>query len=93
MLRRLYDWTLSFSDSKYALWILGMIAFIESSVFPIPPHVLMIPIIIAAPNRAFLVAAVVTLGSVAGGALGYYIGAQLFDTVGQPILELSLIHI
>ena len=87
MLRRLYDWTLSFSDSKYALWILGMIAFIESSVFPIPPHVLMIPIIIAAPNRAFLVAAVVTLGSVAGGALGYYIGAQLFDTVGQPILE------
>jgi len=53
MLRKLYDWTLSFSDSKYSLWILGFIAFIESSVFPIPPHVLMIPVIIAAPNRAF----------------------------------------
>jgi len=88
MLRKLYDWTLSFSDSKYSLWILGFIAFIESSVFPIPPHVLMIPVIIAAPNRAFLVAAVVTIGSVLGGALGYYIGAQLFDTVGQPVLEM-----
>lgn len=87
MLRKLYDWTLSFSDSKHALWILGLIAFIESSVFPIPPHVLMIPVIIAAPNRAFLIAGVVTLSSVAGGALGYYIGAQLFDVVGQPILD------
>jgi len=88
MLRKLYDWTLSFSDSKYSLWILGFIAFVESSVFPIPPHVLMIPIIIAAPNRAFLVAAVVTISSVLGGAMGYYIGAQLFDTVGQPVLEM-----
>ncbi|GLQ34029.1 hypothetical protein GCM10007939_03120 [Amylibacter marinus] len=87
MLRKLYDWTLSFSDSRYALLALGFIAFIESSVFPIPPHVLMIPIIIASPNRAFLVATIVTLGSVSGGALGYFIGAQLFDTLGQPILE------
>ena len=47
----------------------------------------MIPVIIAAPNRAFLIAAVVTIGSVAGGALGYYIGAQLFDTIGQPVLD------
>jgi membrane protein YqaA with SNARE-associated domain len=47
----------------------------------------MIPIIIAAPNRAFLVASVVTIGSILGGALGYYIGAQLFETIGQPILE------
>jgi len=87
MLRKLYDWTLSFSDSKYSLWLLGFIAFIESSIFPIPPHILMIPIIIAAPNRAFLIAAIVTLGSVLGGALGYYIGNQLFYTLGQPILE------
>lgn len=87
MLRRLYDWTLSFADSRYSLWALGFIAFIESSVFPIPPHVLMIPVIVAAPNRAFLVATVVTLGSVAGGALGYFIGAQLFETVGKPVLD------
>lgn len=87
MLRKLYDWTLSFAGSRYSLWALGLIAFVESSVFPIPPHVLMIPLIIAAPNRAFLIAAVVTIGSVLGGALGYYIGAQLFDVLGQPILD------
>ena len=87
MLRKLYDWTLSFSDSKYSLWLLGFIAFIESSIFPIPPHILMIPIIIAAPNRAFLIAIVVTVGSVSGGAVGYFIGSQLFSSIGQPILE------
>ena len=87
MLRRLYDWTLSFSDSQYPLWVLGFIAFIESSFFPIPPHILMIPIIIAAPNRAFLIAIVVTVGSVSGGAVGYFIGSQLFSSIGQPILE------
>ena len=87
MLHKLYDWTLSFADSRFSLWILCFIAFIESSVFPIPPHALMIPIIIAAPDRAFLIATVVTIGSVLGGALGYYIGAQLFETIGQPILE------
>ena len=87
MLRRLYDWTLSFSDSQYSLWVLGFIAFIESSFFPIPPHILMIPIIIAAPNRAFLIAIVVTVGSVSGGAVGYFIGSQLFSSIGLPILE------
>ena len=87
MLRRLYDWTLSFSGSQYSLWVLGFIAFIESSFFPIPPHILMIPIIIAAPNRAFLIAIVVTVGSVSGGAVGYFIGSQLFSYIGLPILE------
>ena len=81
MLRKLYDWTLSFSDSQYSLWVLGFIAFIESSFFPIPPHILMIPIIIAAPNRAFLIAIVVTVGSVSGGAVGYFIGSQLFNKI------------
>ena len=87
MLRRLYDWTLSFSGSQYSLWVLGFIAFIESSFFPIPPHILMIPIIIAAPNRAFLIAIVVTVGSVSGGAVGYFIGSQLFSYIGLPIIE------
>ncbi|PIB24984.1 cytochrome b [Amylibacter kogurei] len=87
MLRKLYDWTLSFADSPYSLWILAAISFVESSVFPIPPHVLMIPLIIAQPHRAFLFAAVATIASVAGGALGYYIGAELFDSIGRPVLD------
>ncbi len=87
MLRRLYDWTLSLAHSPYALWALAFVAFIESSVFPIPPDLLMIPMIIARPNRAFLIAAVATVSSVMGGMLGYGIGMFAFESVGQPILE------
>ena len=87
MIRRLYDWTLSLADHRYALWALAVVAFVESSVFPIPPDVLMIPMIIARPSRAFLIAGVATLASVLGGLLGYYIGWGLFETVGQPILD------
>jgi membrane protein YqaA with SNARE-associated domain len=87
MLRRLYDWTLSLAHSPYALWALAFVAFIESSVFPIPPDLLMIPMIIAAPRRAFLIAGVATVASVLGGMLGYAIGMFAFESVGQPILE------
>ncbi|WP_425050470.1 YqaA family protein [Psychromarinibacter sp. S121] len=87
MLRRLYDWTVSLASSKYALWALAFVAFIESSVFPIPPDLLMIPMIIATPRRAFLIAGVCTVSSVLGGMLGYYIGYGLFETVGRPVLE------
>lgn len=87
MLRRLYDWTLSLAERPYALWALAVVAFVESSVFPIPPDILMIPMIIARPNRAFVIAAVATVASVLGGLLGYYIGWGLFETVGQPVLE------
>ena len=87
MIRRLYDWTMSLSRSPHALWALAIISFVESSVFPIPPDVLMIPMIIARPTRAFLIAGVTTLASVMGALLGYYIGAALFDTVGQSVLD------
>lgn len=87
MLRRLYDWTIHLAETRYALVALAIIAFVESSVFPIPPDILMIPMIIAAPNRAWLIAGVATLSSVLGGLLGYYIGYALFDTVGEPILQ------
>ncbi len=87
MLRRLYDWTLSLARAPHALTALAVIAFIESSVFPIPPDVLMIPMIIAAPHRAFLIAGVATLASVLGGVAGYAIGWGLYDTVGRPVLE------
>jgi membrane protein YqaA with SNARE-associated domain len=87
VIRRLYDWTFSLAQSPKALWALAIVSFIESSFFPIPPDVLMIPMILARPNRAFVIALVATLASVAGAMLGYYIGAALFDSIGQPLLE------
>ncbi len=87
MLRRLYDWTISLAQSPHAMWALAIVSFIESSFFPIPPDVLMIPMIIARPSRAFLIALVATVASVLGGLFGYYIGAALMESVGQPILE------
>jgi membrane protein YqaA with SNARE-associated domain len=87
MIRRLYNWTLSLGHSPYALWALAFVAFIESSVFPIPPDLLMIPMIIASPRRAFLIAGVATLASVLGGLLGYAIGMFAMETIGGPILQ------
>ncbi len=86
MLRSLYDWTLSLAAHPRAIWALAFVAFIESSVFPIPPDVLMIPMIIAMPRKAFTIAAVATVASVLGGLLGYAIGALAYEQIGQPIL-------
>lgn len=88
MLRTLYNWTISRAQSPHALWVLAIVSFVESSFFPIPPDVLMIPMIIARPSRAFVIAAVATVASVAGGLFGYFIGAVLMETIGWPILEL-----
>lgn len=87
MLRKLYDWTVEKAESPYALAILALLAFAESSFFPIPQEALMIPMIVAAPHRAWLIAAVVTVASVAGAALGYWIGFALYDSVGVQLLE------
>lgn len=87
MIRRLYNWTLGLAESPHALWALAIVSFVESSFFPIPPDVLMIPMIIARPNKAFLIAGVCTIASVLGALLGYYIGYSLFDTIGQQILD------
>lgn len=87
MLRKLYDWTISLAESRHALWALAFVAFIESSVFPIPPDLLLIPMVIAAPRRAWLIAGVATVFSVLGGLFGYYIGWGLFESVGRPVLE------
>ncbi len=87
MIRPLYNWTLSLAQSPHALWALAFVAFLESSVFPIPPDIIMIPMILARPNRAFVIAGVALVASVLGGLLGYYIGAGLFDMVGEPLLE------
>lgn len=87
LLRGLYDWTISLAAGKHAMWALAIVAFIESSFFPIPPDVLMIPMILATPHRAFRIAGVAMVASVLGGVLGYAIGAFAFEQIGQPILE------
>lgn len=86
MLRALYDWTMAQATHPRALWILAFVAFVESSVFPIPPDVLMIPMILARPKQAWLIALVALVASVAGGILGYVIGAFAFDQIGAPVL-------
>lgn len=87
MIKGLYDWTIRQAESRHALWILAIVAFVESSVFPIPPDILLIPMIIAARDRAWLIAGICLAASVTGGILGYAIGALLFDSIGQPILS------
>ncbi len=87
MLRRLYDWTLELSAHRHALWALAAVSFVESSVFPIPPDVILIPMILAARERAWRIAAVCTVASVLGGLAGYAIGYFLFEAVGRPILD------
>ena len=86
MLRSLYDWTLSLAAHPRALWALAIVAFVEASVFPIPPDVLMIAMIVATPTRAFRIAAVATAASLLRWLLGYAIGALAFEQIGQPIL-------
>ncbi len=86
MLQKTYDKTMQLADHPHALWWLALVAFVESSVFPIPPDVLMIPMIIARPSRAWLIASVALVASVLGGIVGYGIGAFAYDSIGQPIL-------
>ena len=87
MLRPLYDWTLRMSAHRNALWVLAAIAFIESSIFPIPPDVMIIPMVLATRERAWRIAAVCTVASVLGGLAGFGIGYFLFETIGRPLLE------
>ena len=87
MLQRLYDWMMAIAAGPCAVPSLAAVAFIESSIFPIPPDILLIPMVIAAPRRAFHYALVATLASVAGGFLGYAIGYFAFEAIGRPILQ------
>jgi membrane protein YqaA with SNARE-associated domain len=88
MLRRIYDWCVQAADKPYALWVLAGVAFAESSFFPIPPDVMLAPMSLARPRRAWLFAAVCTAASVIGGLLGYAIGALLYDSVGHWLISL-----
>jgi membrane protein YqaA with SNARE-associated domain len=88
MLRKLYHRVLTLAASPRAPWWLAVVAFAESSFFPIPPDVLLIPMALAQPARAWRFALICTIASVCGGALGYFIGYAVFDQLARPVLEL-----
>lgn len=87
MFRRLYDWTMSLAASPRAAWWLAAVSFAESSFFPIPPDVMLVPMVLARREKAYAYAAICTLASVIGGMLGYAIGLFLFDSVGAWLIR------
>lgn len=87
MFRGLYDWTMKQAAGRHAQPALAAVSFAESSFFPIPPDVMLIPMVLARPERAWWIATVCTISSVLGGILGYAIGYFLFDTLGQAVLD------
>ncbi|MEW7009190.1 YqaA family protein [Lentilitoribacter sp. EG35] len=87
MIRRLYDWTMSLAATRHAEKGLASVSFLESSVFPIPPDVLLIPMVIANRDKWVRIALICTLFSVLGAFLGYFIGAFLYETIGKAVLE------
>jgi len=88
IIRRLYDWAMAAAHKPHAMWTMGAISFAESSFFPVPPDVMLIPMALARPERAFVMAAWCTVSSVAGGVAGYAIGALLYDSVGAWLIHL-----
>ncbi|HKM71616.1 MAG TPA: YqaA family protein [Stellaceae bacterium] len=87
MIYRLYSRTLAVAAHRHAMAALALIAFAESSFLPLPPDILLVPMTLAQPRRAWLIAAVCTIASVTGGYVGYAIGYFLFDTIGLRVLE------
>ncbi|MDP8994077.1 MAG: DedA family protein [Pseudomonadota bacterium] len=92
MFRRLYDWTLRVSRHRHAIPGMAAVSFAESSFFPIPPDVMLVPMILARRHQAYLIAAVCTVASVAGGLFGYAIGYFLYDSVGLWLINLYGMH-
>jgi len=88
IVRRLYDWCMAAAHKPHAQWTMGAISFAESSFFPVPPDVMLIPMALARPERAYAMAAWCTATSVAGGVAGYAIGALLYDSVGAWLMQL-----
>jgi membrane protein YqaA with SNARE-associated domain len=88
MLKRAYDWIVSYANHPRAVWVLFAVTFMESSISPIPPIPLLIPMCLANPKRSWYYALVCTAGACAGGFVGYGIGHLLYDTVGLWIINL-----
>ena len=86
-IRATYDWVLHWADRPSGPWALAGIAFAESSFFPIPPDILLIPMCLSAPHRAFRFATLCTISSVVGGMFGYLIGYAFFESVGSRLVE------
>ena len=87
MFKKLYQWTLSLAESPRATWALGIIAFAESSFFPLPPDLILVPMSLAKPKKAWFYAGLCTIASVAGGVLGYLIGSVLYESVGKWVIH------
>ena len=87
LIRKLYDWVLHWATTRYAIPVLFLVSFVESSFFPIPPDVLLIAMVIAAPAGWFRLALICSIGSVLGGMFGYLIGYQFMDLIGNRIVE------
>jgi len=87
MFRALYDWTLRLASHRHAIRSMAVISFCESSFFPIPPDVMVVPMVLARRDQAYLIATVCTVSSVLGGMLGYAIGYFLYDSVGQWLIN------
>ncbi|MEW6616728.1 MAG: YqaA family protein [Thermodesulfobacteriota bacterium] len=87
MLKKLYDWVLHWAETPYGTWALFILAFTESSFFPIPPDVLLIALAISIPQKSFKYALVCSIGSVLGGGFGYLIGLEFMEFIGKPIID------
>ncbi len=87
VVRACYDWMLDMAANEHAMYFLAAVAFIESSFFPIPPDIMLIPMVLAAPQHAWKIAGVATVSSVIGGYFGYAIGAFGYDLIAKPILD------
>ena len=87
MFRALYDWTLRMAGHRHAIRYMAGVSFAESSFFPIPPDVMLVPMILARREQAWLIATVCTVSSVLGGVFGYAIGYFLYDSVGQWLMH------
>lgn len=87
MMRRLYDWVMELAQHRRAIPAMGAVSFAESSFFPIPPDVMLIPMVLANRSKAFTIALVCTVTSVLGGLLGYAIGYYFFETIGAWVVQ------
>jgi len=87
IVRRIYDWVLSWAETPYGTLALILLAFAESSFFPVPPDVLLIALAISIPKKAFYYALAASVASVVGGVLGYYIGIGLMEVIGWKIIH------
>ena len=86
MLRKLYDWAMGLAGSRHAPAGLAVVSFAESSFFPVPPDIMLVPMCVARPDRAWFYAGICSLGAVLGGYLGYAIGALLYESVGAWLI-------